>query len=158
MHDREVFMQPQTTMLNQVNITDTSGRTSQAAKNMKFVDPDFHGQTAVYQRDDKGDLKGGVALRLHYFTKDDNDKKKAANLEKDRAVREQISNVFSADNISKYVPLRGEDLDDFILLFIPEVKTYSRHDFNLLTYLNECYKTWLTLTPEQKRAAQLIKN
>lgn len=158
MHDREVFMQPLNTMLNQVNITDTNGHTSSAAKNMKYIDPEFHGQAFVPQRDINGDFKGGVALRLHYFTKDDNDKRKAASLEKDRAVREQISSVFTAENIGKYVPLKGQDMDNFILLFIPEVKTYTNHEFNLLTYLNECYKTWLTLSPDQKSAAQLIKN
>jgi hypothetical protein len=155
MHDKEVFLQPQTTMLNQVTITDSSGRTANANKNMKFVDPEFHGQTAVYQRDKEGNYDGGVTLRLHYFTKDERDKKKAAMKDKDRATSEHISQIFTADNISKYVPLKGDDMNNFLLLYTPEVETYTNKDFNLLAYLNACYKEWGTLTPEQKKEGQV---
>ena len=158
MHDKEIFLQPQTQMLNQVNITDSSGHTNAAAKNMQYVDPEFHGQTAVYQRDENEDYKGGVALRLHYFTKDDHEKRKAAEKQHDRKISEEISRVFDVSNIEKYVPLKGEDLDNFILLYMPRVNVYTSKDFNLLTYLNDSYKAWLTLTPAQRRAGQLFKN
>jgi hypothetical protein len=157
MHDKEIFLEPERNMLNQVTITDSSGRTSAANKNMAYTDPDFHGQTAVYHRDEKGNYDGGVTLRLHYFTKDDNDKKKAEVKAEDRKTKEQIISVFTPANIGKYVPLKGDDLNNFILLYIPDVKTYTSKDFNLLTYLNTCYKTWLTLTDEQKHAGQIFK-
>ena len=158
MHDKEVFLQPQATMLNQVTITDSSGRSSNAGKNAKLpYDPQFHGQTMVYHRDANGNYTGGIDLRLHYFTKDDHDKRKAAEKEKDREVQEQIISVFTEENISKYVPLKGEDLDNFILLYVPEVGIYSSKDFNLLTYLNTCYKTWLTLSDDERKAGQLFR-
>src|ERR1035437_4161611 len=63
MHDREIFMEPQRTVLNQVTVTDTSGRTSAATKNMILpYDPEFHGQTVVYHRDPKGDYDGGIII------------------------------------------------------------------------------------------------
>jgi len=159
MHEREVLLTPQSTMLNQVNITDTSGRSSVADKNAKLpYDPQFHGQTAVYHRDGNGNYVGGVDFRLHYFTKDDHDKRKAAQKEKDRETVDQIISVFTEANLSQYVPLKGDDMVDFILLYLPDVKVYQSKDFNLLSYLNACYKTWQTLTPGERKAGRLFKN
>jgi hypothetical protein len=157
MHSKEIFMEPQKTMLNEVTITDSSGRSSAADKNMRYYDPQFHGQTMVYHRDKDGNYDGGVILRLHYFTGDDHKKKIAQQKEENRILSDEISAIFTADNISHYVPLKGADLDNFLLLYTPEIKTYNSKDFNLSGYLNTCYKNWLTLTPEQRKAGQLFK-
>jgi hypothetical protein len=156
MHDKEIFLTPQTTLLNQVTITDSSGKTSNAAKNMSIpVDPDFHGQPLVYHRDAQGNYDGGVTLRLHYFKGDDHKKKKAAQTAKDIKTSEEISRIFTPDNISTYVPLKGDDMNNFLLLYTPEVDTYTAKSFNLLGYLNACYKEWGTLTPDQKKEGQV---
>jgi len=78
-------------------------------------------------------------------------------LAKQAATLDQIAQVFSPENIAKYVPLKDTDLTNFILLYIPSVKTYTSSDFNLSAYLNASYKKFLELTPEQRNAAQLIK-
>jgi hypothetical protein len=156
-HDREIFMDPQRTELKQVTITDSSTNASQAAKNMQYYDPQFHGQTIVYHRDDKEQFDGGIILRMHYFKGDENKKKKAEEKEHQRILSEEISTIFTADNISHYLPLKGADLDSFLLLYTPEIKVYNSKDFNLLAYLNTSYKTFLTLTPEQRKAGQIFK-
>lgn len=157
LHDREFFLTPQVNMLNQVTITDSSGRTSSAAKNMQLpYDPEFHGQTAVAHRDRNGDFDGGTVLRIHYFTKDDNDKKKAEKKDSDRKTSQSISDIFVADNISKFVPLKGVDMENFLLLYTPDVKAYKAKDFNLLSYLNTCYKAWLQLPLDKRSAGQLF--
>ena len=158
MHDREIFMEPLRNMLNQVTITDTSGRASAAEKNMILpYDPEFHGQTMVYHRDDKGQYDGGIILRLHYFTGDDNKKRKAQKKEEERVLSQEISTIFTADNIGHYLPLTGADLDSFLLLYTPQIKIYNSKDFNLLAYLNTSYKTWLGLSAEQRKAGQIFK-
>lgn len=157
MHDQEIFLQLENTMLKGVIITDSNGHTSAANKNMTYYDPQFHGQTAVYHRDRLGNYDGGVTLRLHYFTKDDKDKKKAQQKEEDREVDETILKVFTPENIGKYVPLKGTDMDNFIILYIPDVKTYNSKDFNLLSYLNNSYKEWLKLPEDQRNAGQIFK-
>jgi hypothetical protein len=158
MHDKEIFLQLQSTMLQDVTIRDSSGHTGVASKNMAYVDPLFHGQTAVPQRDKEGNYDGGVILRVHYFTKDDKDKKKAAEKEEDREVNEEIIKTFSADNIAKYVPLKDKDMDNFIVLYMPDVKTYNRKDFNLLSYLNDCYQKWLKLSDDERKSAQIFQH
>ena len=158
MHDREIFLEPVKNMLKQVTITDTSGRTSAAEKNMILpYDPEFHGQTMVYHRDDKEQYDGGIILRMHYFTGDDNKKRKAQKKEEKRVLSQEISTIFTADNISHYLPLKGSDLDSFLLLYTPAIKVYNSKDFNLLSYLNVSYKTWLGLSPEQRKAGQIFK-
>jgi hypothetical protein len=157
MHAREIFMEPKTTLLNQVNITDTSGRANANPNAVQHYDPMFHVQAVVYQRDAKY-LKpvGGIAIRLHYWTKDEHSKRKAAQTAKEREISEHISDVFTPLNISKYVPLKGPDMDNFLMLYTPDVKEYTDKKFDLLPYLNACYQNWQTLTPEQRKAADIF--
>ena len=158
MYSREVFLTPQTNMLNQVNITDSSGRSSQAEKNAKLgYDKEFHGQTVYAHRDINGNFDGGATIRMHYFTKDDRNKRKASQKAADRKKEEEIERIYVASNIETYVPLKGVDMDNFLLLYTPDVKTYTAKSYDFVSYLNMCYKEWQTLTPEQKKAGQIFK-
>lgn len=151
---REVFLTPKQTTLGEVKVTGTEIKPPASG----YKAPDFHGQTMVYQRDRKtGYYQGGVAFRLHYWTKDDKKRKREGEFIQNQQVQDEIADVFSPENIAKYVPLTGDDMNDFILLYIPSVKTYTSTDFNLTTYLDTSYKKFLKLTPEQRKAAQLIK-
>jgi hypothetical protein len=156
LHAREIFLTPKSTMLNQVNVTDTSGHAKANPNAVQHYDPEYHGQTVVYQRDSKGYYKGGIAIRLHYWTKDEHKKRKAAQTAKEREVSEHISSVFTPLNVSNYVPLKGDDMDNFLLLYTPDVKEYTDKKFDLVPYLNACYQNWQTLTPEQKKAGQIF--
>ena len=155
MHEREIFLEPVKKMLKQVTITDSSLRTSAAEKNMTYYDPQFHGQTVVYHRNDTGGFDGGINIRLHYFTGDDTKKKKAQQKEEERVLSNEISMIFTADNISHYLPLKGADLDNFLLIYTPTIKVYNSKAFNLAAYLNDSYKTWLTLTPEERKKGEV---
>jgi len=156
MHAREIFMEPKKNMLNQVNITDTSGMAK--ANRGAFLPPDkmFHGQAVVNQRDNNLNEIGGIAIRLHYWSKDEKQRRKAAQSAKDRATSEQISKIFTPLNISQYVPLKGEDMDNFLMLYTPDVKEYTDKRFALVPYVSACYQNWQTLTPEQKRAGDIF--
>lgn len=157
MHEREVFLELQKNMLNQVTITDTSGQSVNAEKNMKYFDPQFHGQTMVYHRNSRHEIDGGVILRLHYFKKGDHDKKKAQQKEEERILSEEISTIFTEDNIGHYIPLQGKDLYNFVLLYTPTIDVYNNSDFNLLSYLNTSYQAWLKLPEDKRQAADIFK-
>lgn len=158
MHEREVFLSAQATMLNQVTITDTNGHTSSADKNMILpYDPEFHGQTMVYHRDKNGDYDGGAILRLHYFKGDEHKKKAAQQKEEDRQLSLEISTIFTADNIGHYIPLKGAELDSFVLMYTPDIKVYNTKDFNLLSYLNTCYQAWLKLPEDKRHGGDIFK-
>jgi hypothetical protein len=156
LHDKEIFLEPQRTQLKQVTITDSSANVVQAAKSMHYYDPQFHGQTMVYHRNLKKEFDGGIILRMHYFKGDEKKKNKALEKEHQRILNDEISTIFTADNISHYLPLKDADLANFLLLYTPDIKVYNSKDFNLLGYLNTSYKTWLTLTPDQRKAGQIF--
>jgi hypothetical protein len=156
MHSREIFMEPKNTLLNQVTITDTSGRAKANPNAVQHYDPEYHGQTVVYQRDAAGNYKGGIVIRLHYWTKDEHKRRKAEQSAKEREISEHISSIFTPLNISNYVPLKDADMDSFLLLYTPDVKEYTDKRFELVPYLNGCYQNWQTLTPEQRKAADIF--
>jgi len=68
-----------------------------------------------------------------------------------------VAKVFSPKNIVQYVPLKGKDMDDFLILYTPTTKVYFAGGFNLTTYLNDCYKKYLKL-PEDKRHPVKLTN
>jgi len=156
LHDQEIFLDPQRTELKQVTISDSSAKATQAAKNMQYFDPQFHGQTMVYHRNIKKEFDGGIILRMHYFKGDENKKNKALEKEHQLMLYDEISTIFTADNISHYLPLKDAELNNFLSLYTPDIKVYNTKDFDLLEYLNTSYKTWLTLTPEQRKAGQIF--
>lgn len=154
---REVYLDAQTNQLEQVTVTDTTGRSSTINPTLDhYYDPQYHGQTVVYTRDRKGRLIGGITIRLHYWKGEEHRRKKAAMKARDRAVVEDIDRTFTPVNIAQYVPLKGDDMENFLMLYTPEIAVYTASDFNLLNYLNTYYKTWLTLTPEQRQAGQIF--
>ena len=154
MHSREIFMVPTSTMLKQVTVTEGTGAKVNPNA-VQFYDPQFHGQPVVYTRDNKMNYTGGITIRLHYWSKDEKQRRKAEMSAKDREISEHISAVFTPVNISQYVPLKGTDMDDFLLLYTPDVKEYTDKRFNLVPYLSACYQNWQTLTPEQKKAGNI---
>jgi len=150
---KEFFLTPKQTMLNEVQVTNTELKTRKG----EYTDPAFHGQTVVYHRDKNGNYDGGITIRLHWWDKDDKKRKKHEEFIKNQEIQDEIVEVFSADNIAHYLPLKEPDLDNFILLYIPSVKTYTGKEFNLASYLNVSYKKYQELSPEQRTAGRLNK-
>jgi hypothetical protein len=150
---KEVFLAPKQTTLNEVKVTNVELKTRKG----EYTDPAFHGQAVVYHRDKNGNYDGGITVRLHWWDKDNKKRKKQEEFIRNEEVQDEIAEVFSADNIARYVPLKEPGLDNFILLYIPSVKTYTNKDFNLVSYLNVSYKKYLELSPDQQTAGQLNK-
>ena len=150
LHDKEIFLEPVTRQLGQVNITTTE------TKNMNtYYDPMFHGQPIVYASDKDLNYKGGVVLRLWYWKKDAKKRARLEALEKKYAVMDKIEAVFKPDIIAQYLPLTGADLPNFINLYTPTPEIVTKKDFSLVNYLNACYKKYQGLRPEERQPAKL---
>jgi hypothetical protein len=147
---KEIFLIPQHNMLNEVKVTST-----EATHVGSVQSPDFHNQTMVYQRDERYPkyYKGGVAFRLHYFKKDEKRKAKQAAFLKDQDQQAQIAKVFNAENIARYIPLKGKDMDDFLIMYTPSPKLYYSSAFNLVAYLDTNYKNFLTIPADKRNTA-----
>jgi hypothetical protein len=143
--DFQVFLQPQQHLLKDVKVTGRDG------PSLIVKDPYFHGQTTAYQTDDNGNFKGGLKFRLWYWKKDERKKKRYQKMFKDEQVMSQIANVFNSKSLTRYIPLRGAEMDNFIRLYTPSVKVYQGNSFVLTDYLNACYKKFVQLPVEKRQ-------
>lgn len=147
---KEVFLEPLNNELQPVNITTTE------TKNLNtYYDPLYHGQSVVYARDKKGYAKGGIIWRIWYWKKDEKKKAKLEAKQRQFDIMYNISLVFTPKTIGKYVPLTGPELDRFITLYTPTPAVYTANDFNLVNYLNDCYKKYQALPPEKRQPPKL---
>jgi len=75
----------------------------------------------------------------------------------DEAEKDSIANIFSAENIQQYVPIKGQELQNFITLYIPDLKTYNSSGFNLILYLSSSYKEFCKIPVEKRQSADFLK-
>jgi hypothetical protein len=150
MHDREVFLIPQSRTLNEVKVTTDS------TKNLNtYYDPEFHGQTVVYSRDANLNYIGGITIRFHDSKKDEHRREKLAKELKEQNELDEVIRIFRPANIAQFVPLKGMDMTDFLALYTPTIKVYFAPSFDLPIYLSDCYKKFVKL-PEDKRHPQKL--
>ena len=146
----EIFMEPVTNQLKEVNINSTT------TKNMNtYYDPRFHGQPLIYAHDEKFNYKGGVVWRLWWWKKDQKKKDKLEAMQRKYDAMDKIYAVFQPSIISQYIPLTGQDLDNFITLYTPSPEVVSKKSFNLSNYLNDCLKKYQKLPPDKRIPAKL---
>ena len=149
-HDKDVFLVPHQNFLDEVKVTRDS------TKNMNtYYDPEYHGQTLIYQRDGNNNYKGGIIIRLWYWKKDEHKKEHLASEEKEDEDRDRIASIFTPKTIALYIPLRGKDMDDFLVLYTPTTKVYFSNDFNLTAYVSDCYQKYLKLPKNKRHPAKL---
>jgi hypothetical protein len=141
----EVFLTLQSHTLKSVNVTTTETKNS-----FKIYDPNFHGQAVNYQTDASGRPIGGINLRMWYWKKDEHRRKRLQQEEKDEQIEDQIFAAFAPENIAKYVPLKGDEMTHFIMLYIPSIEQWQSPNFNMLSYLDGCYKKFSKLSPEER--------
>ncbi len=148
-HSLEVYLQPQNNLLNEVKVN------SSRVKTGSLTDPTLKGQTVVTQKDASGHDKGGIAIRFGYGeSKKERLKQK---LISDSVATHQIDELFSAQNVAKLVPLRGQTLTNFIAIYLPEIKAYKSPGFNFVTYVNDCYKKFIDLPADKRKPPALTK-
>ena len=92
------------------------------------------------------------------FLKKYSDKrKKEAQLGKNEGTTQEIAKVFSPDNLKNYIPIAGQEMDNFIILYTPNINTYTASDFNLTVYIDKCYQEFLKIPKEKRQSKQLTE-
>jgi len=143
----EIYMQPQNTNLKEVTIENKS------AKPGNLKDTSFHNQAVRYLRDDKGNLKGGIAIKFGYGKS--SKEQRTEKLAYDTLATRAIDKAFSPTNVSNYIPLKGVALKQFIAIYRPTIKQYKAPNFDLTLYLNDCFKKFKALPPDQRKLVSL---
>jgi len=147
---REIFLEPGKNMLKQVDIAGAEVHTG------SMTDPEFHGQSAVYSRNADGSYKGGVTFRIWSNHSAERKLEKRAKQQHDEEVRLQMDQLFNQKNLLKYLPIKPEEVSSFRSHYMPDVKTFTSNNFNLLAYLDSCYKQFMKLPEERRREDKLV--
>jgi hypothetical protein len=139
----EIFLTPISNMLNEVKVSVPEAKTG------SLKDPTLTGAPVVYQRDANGNYKGGIALRFGYGK----DKKAihSKQLTDEEAADEKIDEAFNEQTVGKTIPLKGQELKDFVLMYRPDIKTFKTPGFNMTVYLNDSYKKYIALPPDKRK-------
>lgn len=146
----KIFLSPKVNLLQEVEVRHL--KTSPSS----WQSPAFHGQSMVYKKEYDDPSAGGVVFRVWYWKKDEKRRKKRLEAERMRSVENHIRNIFSPLNISLYVPVRGEDLNNFIWHYTPSPETFTQPNFELLLYLNDSYKKFQQLPANEKKVPELM--
>jgi hypothetical protein len=108
--------------------------------------PDVYTKSKVYVMSPSSwfSKEGRDARRLkHYFEREEKEKK--------------VDQVFNRVYVGSIVPLKGQELEDFMQLYRP---TYafvtSNNSESLAVYINDSYKKWQALPPEKRHLEKLV--
>jgi hypothetical protein len=153
----EIFLSPKQNMLNEVKITTPQIKTGSLAAPVEKGP--LNSKAVVYQTDGKldpntGNLNyvGGVKVKVFDWDKDAKKKQRDDKV----AVKEEkalaIYNLFQPKNLQNYVPLKGVEMDNFIILYTPDVETFYGSGFNLAVYLNTCYDKFLQMPVGERQS------
>ncbi|WP_179414298.1 hypothetical protein HDF19_01990 [Mucilaginibacter sp. E4BP6] len=118
----------------------------------------LNSHTVLYQTDAAMQNNvGGVKIMLNDSKGYQKKKLKNQQIAIDEAEKDRIAKIFSAENIQQYVPIKGQELQNFIILYIPDLKTYNSSKFNLILYLSSSYKEFCKIPVEKRQSADFLK-
>lgn len=73
-------------------------------------------------------------------------------LEEKSAYETEINQYFNEEHVGGLIPLKDQELKDFIALYRPSVaRVRADHPFNYDFYIAQAYQTWLKLPPEGRK-------
>lgn len=147
-----IYLTPEQNMLNEVKV-----------KELEFPPGAFAFQPLMgpmgskvvrYQTDKNGNPIGGLqmsVLSLFGSSKSASDKKI------DAYTRDaQISEIFNAAKLAPYLPISGQELTNFVILYKPGVETFYDPNFKMTEYLNTCYRKFMQIPEEKRKSKELV--
>ena len=143
MNPKKVKLEQMTIALREVNITG-----KRAGFNPREEYPEVYQKSKVY-----------VLSPSSWFGKDSKDARRLKRYFAMEEQQEKIDEVFNTTYVGSLVPLKGQDLENFMTLYRP---TYafikSNSGPSLAVYINDSYKKFLALPPSQQSLQQLSNN
>lgn len=146
-----VYLSPDANMLNEVQV-----------KEMEFAKGAFAAEPALgplgsktvrYQADKNGNPIGGVKFSpSSLFGKGKSDEAKIKQYEQQVA----IAQVFNEKTLAPYLPITGQELTNFVILYIPTAEAFYNEDFKLTDYVNESYKKFMLIPAGKRRSKDLV--
>lgn len=151
----QIRMVPRGKMLGEVKVTGAEVKLG-SMKDTRPLGP-LGGQTLVYQTDNDGNYKGGLALNVFDSHGAAKKRERNAQISADEATRTQIDSAFSPANLKKILPLEGQEMQNFIILYRPDLDTFRSPEFNFTLYLNQSYREFLKTPADKRKSKELTE-
>jgi hypothetical protein len=143
MTPKKINMTVMSIALNQVNITDTRKTFDPQAEY-----PDVYQKSKVY-----------ILSPSSWFGKDAHDARRLKRYFAMEQEQEKVDAVFNAAYVSSIVPLKGQELEDFLTLYRPSYKfILNNNRVSMAVYINDCYKKFEALPPEKRTLQRLTSD
>jgi len=140
MTPKKVKMVVLTIALRQVNIN-----ASRATFNPREEYPEVYQKSKVY-----------VLSPSSWFSKDSRDARRLKRYFATEEEQEHVDAVFNAAYVGGLVPLKGQDLEDFMTLYRPSYAFLkSNGGQSLAVYINDSYKKFMALPPDKRSLQRL---
>lgn len=150
----QIFLALNSNMLKEVKITNqqirgNAGFTTQEEKGL------LGSKHILYQADSIGRYKGGIKIPI--FDAPNTKRRHEERVAESEKQKAEIEKVFSPENLKKYLPITGQEMQNFIILYMPDVATYFGDGFSLTTYLSDSYKDFMKIPPDERRSKKLTQ-
>ena len=137
---KKVMMMPQTINLRQVNVT-----ASRQEFNPQAEYPEVYEKSKVY-----------AFSPSTWFSKEGKNARRLKKYFKREAEERHIDAVFSPVYVGSIVPLKGEDLENFITMYRPSYAFLrSNNRESIVVYINDSYKKFMALPPDKRSPQKL---
>jgi hypothetical protein len=142
MTTKKIMLEPKTIALREVNIT--SSRHGVAFDPRKEY-PEVYERSKVY-----------ILSPSSWFSKEGRDARRLKKYFKREAEERQVDAVFTRTYVGSIVPLKGQELDDFMTMYRPSYAFLrSNNSESVVAYINDSYKKYKKLPPEKRSLPRL---
>jgi hypothetical protein len=117
----------------------------------------FGGDNLVYQSNAKGEYVGGVKLNVFDSNSALKKRQRDVQVQKDEGIKSKIANIFSAEGLKNYLDLKGQEMSNYIILYTPDIPTYTSPQFNITFYVDSCYKEFKKIPADRRASKELTE-
>lgn len=140
MMPKKIKMSVLTIALREVNIN-----SSKSTFNPREEYPEIYEKSKVY-----------VLSPSSWFSKDSKDARRLKRYFASEEENRKVDEAFSMTYVGSLVPLKGQELENFMTLYRPSYNFVKSNDrVSMAVYVNDCYKKYLALPPDQRKLQQL---
>lgn len=138
---KKVVLTPQSIALKEVNIT-----ARRSTFNPMAEYPEVYEKSKVY-----------AFSPSTWFSKEGKDARRLKRYFKHEAEERQVDNAFSRAYVGSIIPLKGQDLENFITMYRPSYAFLrSNNGGSMVAYINDSYKKFLALPKEKQTLQPLV--
>lgn len=127
-------------------------------KNATYHSPGlFNSPAVLYQTDADGRPIGGIKIMIHDSKSGEKKRLHNEQVATNEQNKDVIAKLFSPENLQNYVPISGQEMTNFIILYTPDLKTFGDKGFNFLAYVADCYKRFKNIPLNQRQSPDFTK-